>query len=290
MAPFTPKPPADPLVEGYHFRAETNGSDYEVRIGLPPSYHQGTARYPVLLVLDADLMFGTTHETSMLEAMWSAAPVGYPTPRVAEVIVVGIALPDRHSNPFRRNFEYMPEGTPAEYAPEMVAYLARLKEMLGAEPRFGGAPILQSVFERELFPFIERTYRVESGRRIFFGQSAGGAFGCYTLLTRPDLFTDYVIVSPGMPDQGTFRLEAAWAEQHADLKARVFLSAGEREVLDPFGILGNTVRLAEKLSARRYPGLEIETWIVPEASHVQTAAPSLARALGFFAATVIPKG
>lgn len=69
MAPFTPKPPADPLVEGYHFRAETNGSDYEVRIGLPPSYHQGTARYPVLLVLDADLMFGTTHETSMLEAM-----------------------------------------------------------------------------------------------------------------------------------------------------------------------------------------------------------------------------
>ncbi len=79
-----------------------------------------------------------------------------------------------------------------------------------------------------------------------------------------------------------------WAEQHTDLKARAFLSAGEREVLDPFGIASNTVRLAEKLSGRRYPGLQLETWIVPEASHVRTAAPSLARALGFFAASRWP--
>jgi len=80
----------------------------------------------------------------------------------------------------------------------------------------------------ELFPFLERTYRVDPGRRIFFGQSAGAAFGCYTLLTRPGLFTDFVIVSPGMPNQGIFRLEAAWAEQHTDLKAKVFLTDLDR--------------------------------------------------------------
>ncbi|MCC7134698.1 MAG: alpha/beta hydrolase [Gemmatimonadales bacterium] len=284
MPPHGPRPLADPLVECYDFRAEANGSDYEVRVGLPSSYHQGTGRYPVLLVLDADLMFGTTHETTMIEALWSLAPLGYETPRVAEVIVVGIALPDRQTNPFRRNFEYMPDGNPAEYAPETVAYLARVKEMTGAEPRYGGAPTLQNVLAGDLLPFIERRYRVDPTRRIFFGQSAGGTFGCYTLLTRPELFSDYVIVSPGMTDQGLFRLEAAWAERHADLRAKVFLSAGEREVLDPFGIAGNTVRLAEKLSARRYPGLDLETWIVPGASHVQTAAPSLARGLRFFAA------
>ncbi|MDX2058105.1 MAG: alpha/beta hydrolase-fold protein [Gemmatimonadales bacterium] len=283
MPAHGPRPLADPMVECYDFRADANGSDYEVRVGLPPSYHQGTARYPLLLVLDADLMFGMTHETATIEALWARAPLGYATPRVAEVIVVGIALPDRLTNPFRRNFEYMPDANPAEYAPETVAYLARVKEVTGAEPRYGGAPTLQDFLATELFPFFERTYRVDPARRIFFGQSAGGTFGCYTLLTRPDLFADYVIVSPGMTDQCLFRLEAAWAAGHDDLRARVFLSAGEREVLDPFGIAGNTVRLAEKLAGRRYPGLELETWIVPEASHVQTAAPSLARALGFFA-------
>ena len=283
MPTIGPKPFVDPLVQVFDFSAETNGSEYEVRVGLPPSYQQGTGQYPLLVVLDADLSFGMAHETSILEAMWSAAPLGYETRRVPETIVVGIALPDRHANPFRRNFEYMPEGTPAEYSPDTVSYVERVKAMTGSEPRFGGAPIFQRVLEREVIPLVERHFRVDQGRRILFGVSAGGTFACYTLFTRPDLFTDFVIVSPGMVDQGIFRLEAGWAERHDDLRARVLLSAGEKEMRDPLGIVANTARLAEKLHARRYPSLELDSWIVPEASHVQTAAPSLARALNRFA-------
>ena len=85
-------------------------------------------------------------------------------------------------------------------------------------------------------------------------------------------------------DQAIFRLEAAWAAQHDDLKANVLLSAGEREIRDPFGIVTGTVRLAEQLSARRYPRLQLKTWIVPDASHVQAGAPSLARARAFLGA------
>ena len=281
MDPVQPRPFTNPLVETFDFRAEANGSEYEVRVGLPASYHQGAGRYPVLLALDADVAFGITHETSMIEAMWSGAPLGYETPRIPEVIVVGIALPDRHTNPLRRNFEYMPEGNPAEFSPVTVAYLERLKAMIGQEPRFGGAPVFQSVLEREVIPLIERTYRVDPSRRMLFGQSAGGTFACYSLFTRPDLFTDFVIVSPGLMDQAIFRLEAAWAAQHDDLKANVLLSAGEREIRDPFGIVTGTVRLAEQLSARHYPRLQLKTWIVPDASHVQAGAPSLARAMAF---------
>jgi predicted alpha/beta superfamily hydrolase len=177
----------------------------------------------------------------------------------------------------------MPEGNPAEYAPDTISYIERVKQMTGSEPRFGGAATFQRVLEREVIPLIERNYRVDPRRRILFGQSAGGTFACYTLFTRPDLFTDYVIVSPGMMDQGIFRLEAAWAEQHDDLNVRLLLSAGEREIQDPLSIVSNTVRLAEKLYARRYPELKLKAWIIPEATHVQTAASSLARALALFA-------
>lgn len=284
MAAIGPKPFADPQVEVFELRAETNGSDYEVRVGLPPSYRHGDNRYPLLVLLDADAAFGTVYETATLEAMWSSAPLGYPVNRVPEVIVVGIALPDRHANPFRRNYEYMPDANRDELAPETVSYLERVKQMLGSEPRFGGAATFQTVVEREIIPLIERQYRTDPRRRIFMGVSAGGTFGCYTLFTRPDLFTDYVIVSPGMMGQSISRLEAAWAEKHGDLNARVLLSAGEREIQDPLGIVSNTVRLAERLSARRYPGLKLETWIIPNASHVQTTGPSLARALALFAA------
>jgi hypothetical protein len=43
--------------------------------------------------------------------------------------------------------------------------------------------------------------------------------------------------------------------------------------------VSNTAQLAERLHARQYPGLRFSTWIVPDASHVQVAAPSIARAL-----------
>src|SRR5262249_34597675 len=112
MDAIRPKPFVNPLAEVIDFRAEANGSDYELRIGLPMSYPQGGSQYPLLIVLDADLAFGTTHETSMIEALWSAAPLGNQAARVPEVIVVGIALPDRPLNPFRRNFEYMPDANP----------------------------------------------------------------------------------------------------------------------------------------------------------------------------------
>jgi hypothetical protein len=74
-------------------------------------------------------------------------------------------------------------------------------------------------------------------------------------------------------------MEAAWAEAHDDLPARVLLSAGELELQDPFNIFSGTMRLTEDLTSRGYPGLQLETLIVPGASHVETVAPSLSRAL-----------
>jgi predicted alpha/beta superfamily hydrolase len=279
MTTQKPKPFVDPLVEVFDFQAEANGSNYEVRIGLPASYHHSDNRFPVLVVLDADIAFGTAYETSMLEAMWSKAPLGPETKAIPEFMVIGIALPDRFTNPFRRNFEYMAEGNPAEYSPDTTSYIERVKQMTGLEPRLGGAGTFQDILRQEILPLVAQNYRVDNSRRMLFGQSAGGAFCLYTLFTKPEMFTDFVIVSPGMIDQGAFRQEEAWAERNKDLNVRLLLSAGEREIQDPLGIVSNVTRLAEKLNTRRYPGLRLTTWIVPDASHVQTAAPSLARAL-----------
>lgn len=275
---MSPKPYVNSLIEVIDFHSDVNGSEYEVRIGLPPSYHMGEGKYPILVVLDADIAFGTTYETMVLEAMWSRVPLGGVKP-IPEFIVVGIALPDRATNLLRRNFEYMPAGDPSEYTLETKAYMDRVHKMTGQEFHPGGAPVFLDVLSKEIIPLIEAQYRIDDSRKILFGQSAGGTFCCYTLFMNPSAFTDYIIVSPGLPDREIFRLEAAWAEKHDDLNAGVFLSAGHKEMLDPLQIVSNTAQLAEQLYARGYPGLRLKTWLVPDASHVQTAAPSLARAL-----------
>lgn len=278
MVVVSPQPFVDSSIQAFEFTAETNGGRYEVRIGLPPSYGPSDRSYPLLVMLDADVAFGTVHETMVLNALWSRAPTDRGIEPVPEYITVGVALPDRAEKPLRRNFEYMPDGDPADCYERPRAYLEQVAKMLGQQPRLGGAAVFQAVLQDEILPIVETLYRVSTDRRMLVGVSAGGSFCCHSLFTRPGLFTDYVIVSPGIVSPKIFDLEAAWAKGHDDLRANVFLSAGQDELGDPLDIVSTTARLAEQLRGRRYPGLNLHAMLFPDASHVDTLAPSLAHA------------
>ncbi|MDT9600198.1 alpha/beta hydrolase [Sphingosinicella rhizophila] len=279
MTAILPRQFIEPNVQIFDLAAEANGASYEVRIGLPSTYATGDRSYPLLVMLDADVAFGTVYETMMLNAMWSQAPLERERQPVPEYIVVGISLPDRAEKPFRRNFEYMPgeDGTAAFDLPRR--YMERVSQWLGQEIKLGGAPIFQKVLAEEIIPAVEQHYRVSPDGRILLGASAGGSFCCYTLFSRPELFAYYVIVSPGIGSTTIFDLEAAWAESHDDLDAGVYLSAGLDEVGDALMIPSSTIRLAEQLSARRYKSLRLHHMMFPDANHVDTVAPTLARAL-----------
>lgn len=278
MPTSDPRPFHDPLMQEMDLRSDINGADYGLRIRLPQSYAQSEGRYPVMVVLDAEFMFYLASELAPLEAMWSQAPLSGEARPVPEVIVVSVALPSDPPNPFRRNFEYMPPCSEGDFPPSLLAYMKRIEGMLGRGPEFGGAATFLQVLGDEILPAIDARYRTDASRRILVGTSASGCFTAFALLSERRLFTDYVISSPG-PAAEIFRMEAAWAEAHDDLPARVLLTVGEYELHDPLTIFSNTVRLSEALNGRNYPGLRLETWIVPGATHVQTPGPSISRAL-----------
>jgi predicted alpha/beta superfamily hydrolase len=278
MSPATPQPYVDPLVQGFDIESTINGRAYDVRIGLPASYQGGDLRYPMLVVLDAEILFGLTRDISTAEAMWSTAPRPNQA-KVPEVIVVGISLPDGASNPLRRNFEYMPKTDPNDYSARTRQYIDDVSRALGAELRTGGAPEFLEVLVAEIIPRVQSHYRIDDSRRILSGVSASGTFCCYTLFVQPSAFTDYIIASPGLFGREIDRLESAWAGRHEDLNAGVFLAAGEGEISDPFQIFSGTARLTEELRGRNYPNLRLHYDFIPGASHVQTAAHSLARGL-----------
>lgn len=289
MADIAPQQYYDPNFQVFDLTAETNGSRYEVRIGLPPSYSTGDKSYPLLVMLDADAAFGIVYETMVLNAMWAQMPLARSPGNAPEFIVVGIALPDKNDkhktrefteteNPFRRNFEYMP-GSVDDLFDLPRDYMERVIAMAGIPAKFGGAHIFQAVLADEILPIVERLYRVDTSRRMLLGSSAGGVFCCFNLLTRPELFTDYVIVSPGIGASTIFDMEKAWAAEHDDLQANVLLTAGQEEVGEALAIASSTVRLAEHLSARRYPGLRLHHMMFADTNHVDTLAPSLAQAL-----------
>jgi len=141
-----------------------------LNIYLPDGYDTAkTAKYPMIYLLDgsADEDFihvvGVVQFLTMIEAM-------------PKTIVVGVANIDR-----RRDFTF-----PTTIDSDKRAY-----------PTTGGSEKFISFLENDLEPYIQHKYRTNDIKTII-GQSLGGLSATEVLLKHPNLFNNYVIVSPSL--------------------------------------------------------------------------------------------
>ena len=157
----------------------------------------------------------------------------------------------------------------------------------------GGAPRFLDFLTDELQPWVRDRYAV-SGDAVYVGNSMGGLFGVYTLFHRPAAFRRYVIGSPWLcwdPETAT-AYEPAYAADHSDLDASVFMAAGaDEDVLPPAqpeavqslfraaDTVAHTRRLAEALEQRRYPSLDLTWRIFPEVTHFTMSGILIAQGL-----------
>ncbi|WP_405063193.1 alpha/beta hydrolase-fold protein [Kribbella sp. NBC_01505] len=239
---------------------------HEVQIALPPSYDGSGRSYPVLWATDASLTFSLTVGTL---ALLTASG------QTAEAIVVGIGAPastDAMEFSRRRAYEFysrerwLNAGVGAQYA-QVPA------EFLNAG---GGAERFLAFLADELRPQLANEFRFDETDHGLLGDSAGGYFAIYALLTRNTAFAKYLIGSPaasGCADH-LFELE----QEGSALAGDVFLGAGEAEMTDPFtasgDILGSMTRLTQTLRLRDHPDLRLTSRIFPGENHY-SAVPAV---------------
>ena len=290
MTQILPQAQAAPLVETFDVRSKAGDRDYRIQVGLPLSYGQSDRSYPVVYVLDAAVHFYGAVAMARLESMTGLllpdAPVrGAAKRHFPETIVVGVGFPatdplhELQDWAVRRNFEYSHASAPMVRSVGATERVAAIKEKLGTL-QFGGAEQFLAFLADELRPAIDKHYRT-TAENALFGHSAAGNFGAYALLSRPGVFDHYVLGSPGLylSGEAMFELEAAYAAEHADLDATVFLGFGSREVEDLWLIPSATTRFDEALRGRRYPGLRLDSWVFTGDTHISVAMPALARGL-----------
>ena len=67
-------------------------------------------------------------------------------------------------------------------------------------------------------------------------------------------------------------MEERWYAENKDLKARVFMSAGEGEAAHPLWsasqVVSTVATMAERLTVRKYPSLELTVKIFPDEDHL----------------------
>ncbi len=129
-------------------------------VNLPRGYEETAIGYPVIYIL-----YGGQVRNYFAEALYITTLLG--TTRMPPVILVGILNTERYR-------DYLPldrEGNPA------------------------GAERFLRFMAEEAMPFIEANYRT-ADFRILVGPQAGGTFGLYTLVERPETFDAYILNNP----------------------------------------------------------------------------------------------
>ncbi len=156
----------------YTLQSAALGDERQINVWLPADYGaeaNANRRYNVLYVLDGALDQDFQHIAGL--GQLGALSWTYET-----LIVVGVQTKDRRAELTRRPHD-------PRHAQEF--------------PQAGGARRFQDFLGNEVIPFVEARYRTGEGRALM-GESLAGLFVVDTFLHRPQLFRDYVAVSPSL--------------------------------------------------------------------------------------------
>jgi predicted alpha/beta superfamily hydrolase len=260
----TAKPYAIPDTQILHLHSKQTGSDYDLYIATPPDARTSGKAYPVVYMLDADYSFALVRNIVRHFADRGDLP---------ELILVAIAYPGAASNRdiYRRNRTR--DYTPV-YAPD-GGYGAEFQRLSGGGPKFRG------FLAKELFPFIERKLPAAKGDRAIIGHSYGGLFAAYVLLTEPQLFNRYIIVSPSLwyANHTAMTMTDGAAKSGLRPQARVFLAVGaaENQPQADRSMVDDLKEFAGKL--KRLPGLHAHLQVFEGETHNSVFPGAVTRGL-----------
>ncbi len=220
--------------ESLTFQSDVLHESRTINVYLPLSYSQEPGReYPVIYLLDGSADEDFVHISGLVQfGSFSWIQM------VPESIVIGIANTDRkHDLTFPSSNE---------------------RDQIEA-PTAGGSARFIEMIEQELQPLVARRYRVNDSSTLI-GQSLGGLLATEVLLKEPELFDNYIIVSPSLwwDDESLLQVSSA------DLSSvnAVYIGVGEegptmkRVAEELFEKLRNDKSIKENISYRYFPELD----------------------------------
>lgn len=233
---------------------------YQVFVAVPRSYAENpTKRYPVLYVTDADYGFPLIR--------YIGRRLNGDGQKLQDFILVGLSYAVGEDSMASRRRDYTPTAAGAHDAP--------------ADAIHGKAADYMRYLRERVFPFVAARYRTDEGNRLFLGHSYGGLLGTQVLLTDPGMFSGYILGSPSLwyDNNAMDAVEKAYAGNHDDLAASVYMYVGEYEDMKPgderfarrYNMVSDAKRLERSLRSRNYPSLRMKLEILNDEDHLSVA-------------------
>lgn len=253
---------ADLVLETVALPDPVSGRHYDIQVSIPRGHADDPdRRWPLLILADGPRAF-----PGLSCAVRRLADKGA---LVQEPVVIGLSYAAGEDHNASRNRDY----TPVARGPDARVY--------------GGAAAYQTYLRSIVIPHVEAQYRTDPAQRLFWGHSYGGLLGLHVLLTEPGLFHAYLIGSPSIwfADRAILTFENALARRGVPLDAVLLLHVGGLEAPGPEthprmrDMIADMEELASRLRGRGYPGLRMQTAILPGKDHVGVIGPGFSWAL-----------
>jgi uncharacterized protein len=267
-----------PAIETHLLQSRHVSQMFRIQVMQPLRKSGQLCRCPVVYATDGNLAFDVLKGIS-----YGIQTSGQTVP---QFILVGIGYPE--DSPIAGALLRVRDLTFPQH-PRLNTKPGSLRGVLVAREGakdFGGAEDFQQFIGEELVPFIDERYLTAAGDRTYFGHSAGGGFGLFTLFTRPELFRRYIISSPGISCNG--ETSAGITYENYDFMLRearkfvasgpalrdtpVYMSVGGEEEFEPelakWHLTSSFLQMASLLKTAAVPGLKLMTEIFPAETHM----------------------
>ena len=283
---FTPRPFQPANHDQFEVTAAGLGR-YTIDVSLPAGYATSGQTYPVILVVDGNLLFDVV-QTVAHGRFASVAPVLPPS------ILVGVGYPaDEGFASFyaRRNSDFHDDWDMTDPLGQALRGIFNALKTADGKPHLtigtGGYPRFMAFLRDELLPALAGRYPIDlAGRHTLIGDSSGGHFALRALFDPSNPFRRHVVISPGFSagDDAIQRAAAAYAASHDDLDVDVFVCCGTVEVdAEPVAALcrfGTGVMwTAEWFGVRQWPSARCKWEVMNHEDHTSIAPRAVAAGL-----------
>jgi len=220
-----------------------------INVYLPEGYaKEKAATYPVIYLMDGSANEDFIHISGLVQFL----TMGELMPKT---IVVGIANVDR-----KRDFTF-----PTTIEKDKKDF-----------PTTGGSAKFIGFLEKELQPYIQQNYRTSNSKTII-GQSLGGLLATEILLTKPNLFNTYIIVSPSLwwNDESLLADLPRYSKTLAEKDLKICIAVGtEGKIMER-----DAKNLYESLKKINGKNLKTDFLFMPEENHATILHSSIYKSL-----------
>jgi predicted alpha/beta superfamily hydrolase len=229
---------------------------FYIYIKLPKDYNTNLNKtYPAIFLLDGDIAFPMA---------WSIVRYLQYGEYVPDVLIIGIGYGGLFSSNKINKRE-------RDYS---------ISKIEGLKESGGGIKFLKFI-KKELLPFINSRYRLDSTKLTLSGHSLGGLFLLYAMFSEPEIFSNYIASSPyTLHDiDKLLSLEDKNLNNIKDSNNRLFISFGanedKKEFIEPIN------KIVNRLSQIDSCNFKLKFKVFEDGVHFSTPAEALTYGLIF---------